>query len=226
MELGAGTGKFTERLVALGHEVQATDPDPAMLALLAERVPEARRTIAAADALPVPDASVDVVVAAQCYHWFDPATALPEIARVLVPGGHLGLVWNLRDERIPWVRRLGKVMGATAETTDGVESLMASDLFGETAEAVFSLWHEVNRESIVDLVRSRSYVATQPVDEQQRLIEAVLAFYDEYGRGMDGMKLPYRTHCYRAPVRKQVADSDDGPATDGGDSDTLLIDFR
>ena len=113
LELGAGTGKLTEQLVALGHDVHATDPDPAMLDIAlpqlrrrpGSRRPRPRRSRSA-------DATFDVVVAAQAYHWFDHERALPEIARVLKRGGCFALVWNTRDERIPWVKRLGRLIGS------------------------------------------------------------------------------------------------------------------
>src|SRR3954471_855552 len=87
LELGAGTGKLTEVLVGLGHDVHATDPDEQMLAVLRERLPDVRTSVAPAEAVPAPDASYDVVVCAQSFHWFDHERALPEIARVLKPGG-------------------------------------------------------------------------------------------------------------------------------------------
>ena len=75
------------------------------------RLPGTPAAIAAAERIPLRARSVDTVVGAQAFHWWDLERALPEIARVLRPGGHLALVWNLRDERIPWVRRLGELIG-------------------------------------------------------------------------------------------------------------------
>jgi SAM-dependent methyltransferase len=239
LELGAGTGKLTAELVALGHDVRATDPDERMLEVLRERVPDARTLVAGAEEIPVGDRSVDVVVAAQCFQWFDPELALPEIARVLRPGGVLALAWNERDERIPWVRRLGRIID-TPETGDPAEILVTSELFGFVEEQDFALWQDVNRETIVDLVVSRSSVAV--LDEQARAakVAEVLAFYDDYGRGMDGMQLPYVTRCFRSKVLPSAHPSpgDDtdgsgipvdlpgGSTSDGSDSDLLLIDFR
>ena len=130
LELGAGTGKLTAQLVAQGHDVLATDPDDAMLDVLRERVPQARVSNTSAEEIPLGDRSVDVVVAAQAFHWFDHERALPEIARVLRPGGHLALVWNQRDERIPWVRKLGRIIGTQEQLRDPSEILVTSNLFG------------------------------------------------------------------------------------------------
>ena len=250
LELGAGTGKLTAELVALGHDVHATDPDEAMLAILTERVPEARTSVAAAEELPLADRSVDVVVAAQAFHWFDLDLALPEIARVLRPGGHLSLVWNQRDERIPWVKRLGRLIGTQEQEGDPSQPLVESGRFGFVEEKDFQIWQDVNRETILDLVRSRSNVAVLDDGAREAKLAEVLAFYDDYGRGMDGMQLPYVTRCFRATVlgspgaddgadpegtdERDVAGAADadspgseatGPS-DGTDTDLLLIDFR
>ncbi|MFT3873312.1 MAG: methyltransferase domain-containing protein [Nocardioides sp.] len=236
LELGAGTGKLTAELIALGHDVHATDPDDAMLDVLRERVPRARVSNTSAEEIPLGDRSVDVVIAAQAFHWFDHDLALPEIARVLRPGGHLALVWNLRDERIPWVRRLGRLIGTQEQDTDPAEMLVNSKLFGFVEQQEFKSWQDVNRESILDLVASSSNVAV--LDEEQRAakLAEVLAFYDDYGRGMDGMQLPYVVSCHKALVVDKVdesasaADSDEGVTlgkpSDGTDTDMLLIDFR
>jgi ubiquinone/menaquinone biosynthesis C-methylase UbiE len=96
LELGAGTGKLTEALVALGHEVHATDPDDAMLARLRARLPDVPTSVAPAEELPAPDAAYDVVVAGQAFHWFDQDRALGEIARVLRPGGRFVVTFSNR----------------------------------------------------------------------------------------------------------------------------------
>lgn len=235
LELGAGTGKLTAVLVELGHDVHATDPDEQMLEVLRERLPDVRTSVATAEDLPVGDASYDVVVVAQAFHWFDHERALPEIARVLKPGGRLSLVWNERDERIPWVRRLGALIG-TQEQLRSTEPLESSPLFGPLETGTFRHWQVVDRESIADLARSRSNIAT--LDEQARAakIAEVVAFYDDYGRGMDGMQLPYVAGCFRAPVAERAAPPapegasertpEAAPVNDGSDTDMLLIDFR
>jgi ubiquinone/menaquinone biosynthesis C-methylase UbiE len=239
LELGAGTGKLTEQLVALGHDVHATEPDPKMLAVLEKKLPGVRVSQAPAEEIPAGDASYDVVVSAQAFHWFDHAKALPEIARVLKPRGRLSLVWNQRDERIPWVKRLGALIGNQEHLADPTELLASSKLFGEAEQEAFRFWQVVDQHSIRDLVRSRSNVAVLSPAEQEAKMAEVLAFYGEYGRGMDGMQLPYNASCYRAQVLDRVtptltdprpstaADDDTGNAvSDGSSTDMLLIDFR
>ncbi len=239
LELGAGTGKLTEQLVALGHDVHATEPDPQMLAVLEKKLPGVRVSQAPAEEIPAGDASYDVVVSGQAFHWFDHAKALPEIARVLKPRGRLSLVWNQRDERIPWVKRLGRLIGNQEHLADPTELLSTSKLFAEAEEESFRFWQVVDQHSIRDLVRSRSNVAVLSPAEQEAKMAEVLAFYSEYGRGMDGMQLPYTAACYRAEVLDRVTptlsaprtgeETDDGTGTtvsDGSSTDMLLIDFR
>ncbi|MDZ5664093.1 class I SAM-dependent methyltransferase [Nocardioides sp. zg-1308] len=235
LELGAGTGKLTRQLVDQGHAVFATEPDEAMLAMLHERVPEVSAKVATAEEIPANDRSVDVVVVAQAFHWFDHEAALVEIARVLKPGGHLALVWNSRDERIPWVRRMGDILGRQDSNTSSAQHLAESELFGAMEEASFKHWQEVNRETVLDLARSRSSFATMDDAARERHLAELLAFYEDYGRGMDGMQVPYVTRCYRAAVvdRDEQATSgggepsQEGPVvSDGTDTDMLLIDFR
>ena len=111
VDLGAGTGKLTRRLLELGHRVTAVEPLPEMLDRLRAAAPGATAVLGTAEVMPLVDGSADVVTAGQAFHWFDHDRALPEIARVLRPGGRLG-VWNMRDEREPWVAKLSEVIGS------------------------------------------------------------------------------------------------------------------
>lgn len=201
LELGAGTGKLTEALVHAGHRVIATDPSPPMLSRLRSRVVPFAVGVSGAEAIPAPSRSVDVVVSAQAFHWFDHARALPEIARVLRPGGAIALVWNQRDESIPWVRRLGRVMGTDGADLDLVGPLRMSPLFGHIEERSFRCWQRLDREGLLDLVRSRSYVAVMDDAARSEVVARVTELYDEYARGHGGMLLPYVTRCYRAVVQ-------------------------
>src|SRR6202034_921579 len=106
LDLGAGTGKLTAVLLGLGAQVTAVEPDAAMLGELRRGLPAVRALPGSAERIPLPDASVDAVLCGQALHWFDLSRALPEIARVLVPGGALGGLWNSDDDRVPWVAGL------------------------------------------------------------------------------------------------------------------------
>lgn len=200
LEIGAGTGKFTELLAATGHQVIATDPSPEMLGYLKVRVPGVEAMVATAEHLPVESGSADVVVVAQAFHWFATAEALAEIGRVLRPGGTLGLVWNVRDTGIPWVRKLGAIIEHLERRTETVEVLRDCAYFDEVAEREYRFWQHLRRDELFDLVRSRSNVATLSEHERADIISRVGALYDDYGRGPDGMKLPYLTRCYKATL--------------------------
>ena len=239
LELGAGTGKLTRVLVELGHDVHATDPDAAMLAVLEDRLPGVRAAVASAEEIPLPAGSVDAVIAAQAFHWFDLDRALPEIARVLRPEGRIGLLWNWRNEKIPWVRRLGALIGTQDQQSDPAQALIFSELFWFVEEHEFSHWQSIDRKTIQDLVLSRSNVAVLDEAGRQAKLAEVVAFYDEYGRGMDGMQLPYVTRCFRAQVLDRPSydeahgpdgegegGAEAGPEGEGPDDDMLLIDFR
>ena len=236
LELGAGTGKLTELLVAAGHDVVATDPLPEMLGRLRARVPGARSAVAAAEHIPVASRTADVVVSAQAFHWFDHDVALAEIARVLRPGGVLALVWNARDEAIPWVRKHGTIIGSSDNRLDLVDPVTESPYFGPVEQREFRFWQSLRRDELFDLVRSRSYVALLDDAQREELLARVGALYDDYGRGPDGMQLPYLTRCYRTVVQSapppraaHVADDarDAAAATEPSeDPGTLLIDFK
>ena len=114
LDLGAGTGKLTATLVALGADVIAVEPDPAMLMELRRVLPAVHALPGSAEAVPLPDASVDAVLAGNALHWFDMDAAGPEIARVLVPDGILAGLWNVMDNRVDWVAGLERVSGSAA----------------------------------------------------------------------------------------------------------------
>ena len=115
LDLGAGTGKLTRQIAARGLEVTAVDPSEGMLAELRRVLPGISAHQGTAEEIPLPDGSADVVLVAQAWHWVDPARAAPEIARVLSPGGRLGLLWNVRDDGEDWVRRLGQIIDSAEQ---------------------------------------------------------------------------------------------------------------
>jgi len=95
LELGAGTGKLTRVLLSRFSDVVAIEPDEEMRRVLVPLCPEAQVVVGSAEEIPVEDSSVEAVLAAEAFHWFDTKRALPEIARVLRPHGVLVLMWNL-----------------------------------------------------------------------------------------------------------------------------------
>jgi SAM-dependent methyltransferase len=137
LDMGAGTGKLTQGLVAAGARVVAVEPDPAMLAELTSRLRDVEARQGHAEAIPLPGASVHAAFAGQALHWFDLDRAMPEFRRVLRPGGPLIAAWNAYDDREPWVAELVRIADfiRKAQTT----SMLADELarFGTTTEAEF-----------------------------------------------------------------------------------------
>jgi len=198
VDLGAGTGKLTRSLAALGHHVVAVEPLPDMLDRLRAAVPGVTAVVGTAESMPLPDDSTDVVACAQAFHWFDHGPALAEIARVLRPGGRVALVWNVRDERVPWVDELSDAMvGRTGVDRGAAEPIERSSLFGEGEHATFEHTQDVDREALRELVLSRSYCAVLPDEERAPILGRVDRLFDEHAR--DGLlTLPYVVECFRA----------------------------
>jgi SAM-dependent methyltransferase len=201
LELGAGTGKLTGVLHAHGHQVLATDPLVPMLARLAANLP-VRHVAATAEHIPLRSRSVDVVVCGQSFHWFDHEVAMPEIARVLRPGGTIALAWNTYDEGIPWVRRLKRLISPDPGDERPVP-LLETPYFGFVEEQQFRFWQTHTAATLTDLARSVSHVATMGEVARADVLDKVQSLYADYGRGHDGMQLPWVTRCYRAVVRHQ-----------------------
>jgi len=103
LDLAAGTGLVTRELTGRARRVIAVEPDERMRAVLTARCARAEVLAGRGEDIPLPDSSVDAVVISAAWHWLDPALAVPEIARVLRPGGRLGVIWVSRDDRVPWV---------------------------------------------------------------------------------------------------------------------------
>jgi SAM-dependent methyltransferase len=199
-DVGAGTGKLTRALVEAGAEVVAIDPDPEMLAVLRESVHAVPTFVGSAESLPLPDAAVDVVTFGQAWHWVDPVVASREVTRVLRPRGGLGLVWNIRDDDIEWVRRLTSVMhGSHAEQmlaegppTVGVE-------FGPVESAEWRWTRAMTREALFDMAHSRSYIITASDADRARIEADLGELFDEVGAVGDAtVGLPYVTRAFRA----------------------------
>jgi SAM-dependent methyltransferase len=206
VELAAGTGKFTRSLVAAGHDVIAVEPAQPMLDRLVRAVPEAHAVRGVAERIPLGDSSSDAVLVAQAFHWFDTEPSLAEIARVLRPGGMFGLVWNYRDESVPWVRQLSDLLGSDRQQTrhaeDLIEKLEWSRLFTPPKRTTFRMWQRLDRKGLVRLVASRSYVSTMSPADREDLLFKVGQLFDVTARQPDGLLLPYTTICYRTGVRK------------------------
>ena len=162
LDLGAGTGKLTLVLAGRYAHVVAVEPLDELRAVLAERVREADVRAGAAESIPLGDASVDAVFAAQAFHWFANDTAVGEIARVLRPGGVLALLWNVRNgtpsvpaaynERIEALHDAGR-----PEPPD--EDLLERFPFGERCQEAVEHEQVIARDDVLALAASASWIA-------------------------------------------------------------------
>jgi SAM-dependent methyltransferase len=116
LDLAAGTGIIASSLLELGiNDVVAVEP----LAEMRGQIPTAARVLdGSAEAIPLPDASVDAILVGQAWHWFDATKALAETRRVLRSGGTLGLIWNLYDESDPTTKTFTDIVAADEERAD------------------------------------------------------------------------------------------------------------
>lgn len=199
LDLGAGTGKLTRSLLARGLEVVAVDPSERMLQQLRDAAPGARTLVGTAERIPLPDDSVDAVLAAQAWHWVDEERAVPEVVRVLKPGGELGLVWNIRDESVPWVARLSEIIGSSEAESRVASGIELHGPLRPVSQLAVAWSRPMTEQSLVDLVLSRSYIITATPERR----DAVVAGVRDLVRGEFGdapFELPYRTHAFRAAL--------------------------
>lgn len=204
LDLAAGTGKLTRLLVPSGAEVVAVEPVAAMRAELVAASPGVEALDGTAEAIPLPDASVDAVTVAQAFHWFDPVPALAEIARVLRPGGTLLVVQNERDVEVGWVRRFGDLLdtgrGRPYDVYYGVD--WSDRAVAEGAGAYLGggrdefRWEQpCDGELLVERAASVSVVASLPDLERERVLDRVrhLAATDPDLAGRPSFPFPYTT---------------------------------
>ena len=172
VDLGAGTGKFTRRLLATGANIIAVEPVSEMLAQLTRILPDVAARSGTAENIPVNDGAVDAVVCAQSFHWFASKTALAEIRRVLKPGGHLGLIWNVRNESVDWCAAMTAIMApyegdAPRYRSGAWRKVFPAEGFGPLQEERFRNGHTGHPEQvIVERILSTSFIAALPRPQQ------------------------------------------------------------
>jgi ubiquinone/menaquinone biosynthesis C-methylase UbiE len=200
LDLAAGTGKLTRLLVEAGAEVIAVEPVPGMRDELAAAVPEVDVRDGVAEAIPAEDGSVELVTVAQAFHWFRFDEALGEIRRVLAPGGSVAILFNERDERVPWVKTWNEVIEwhsrriAYYQRTDW-DAVLADGGFGNIAYDRAEWQQPMTRDLVASRVRSVSYIAELDEQGQQEYVGRVLALVEGFDEPFD---LPYVTHVWTA----------------------------
>jgi SAM-dependent methyltransferase len=179
VDLGAGTGKFTRLLLRTGAQVVAVEPVAAMRDRLHRDLPAVAALAGRAQQIPLHSECAHAVICAQAFHWFASAESLREIRRVLKPGGVLGLIWNVRDESVPWVAELTRILAphegdAPRYYKDEWRRVFPARGFGELNERTF--FHEhvgPSEDVIVDRIASVSFIAALDETARNAVLEQV-----------------------------------------------------
>jgi SAM-dependent methyltransferase len=211
VDLGAGTGKLTATLARIGADVTAVEPDEEMLAQLRRELPAVRALPGSAENIPLPGGSADAVVAGQAMHWFDMDRAMPEIARVLAPGGVLAGLWNVDDDRVGWVAELASISKSEGGVTvlrwrSGVgrsrqERLLAAGagLFRAGEAAEFEHGQPRTADSLVASIGTHSRLLVMEEQERAALLARIRGFLHARPETSDGaFVLPMVTVVLRA----------------------------
>ncbi len=184
LDLAAGTGKLTRALVPFGARVIAVEPIDEMREHLLRTLPDVDAFDGTAEAIPLPDGSVDGVACAQAFHWFRMDEALREIHRVLRPGGGLALVWNVRDLSDPLQARIQELTeehGAELRLhrdIDPAREVAGSGLYGPVEERSWPYVQRLSRAHLVDRIASTSYIALLDPDTRADVLSRVLEAAD------------------------------------------------
>jgi SAM-dependent methyltransferase len=199
VDVGAGTGKLTRELVASGAAALAVEPVPAMRAVLERSVPQARVSDGTAEALPLDGGSVDAIVVAQAFHWFDGPAALAEFHRVLRAGGRVALIWNRRLRDQPVWRAISQITEPYRRDTpthyrgEWRRSVDSTALFTPAGELEVPFEQQLGAEELVDRIGSTSFIASLGDEERERVLARIRAV----AAGTDGpVLLGYLTEAY------------------------------
>ena len=205
LDLGSGRGSFAAALVEAGHEVFCLDHDPERVATLPGRLGTRLHVAGQVESMPYLSCHFDVVTTSQTLHRFAPGLAATEIA--LRPGGHLAVLYQTRDDTVPWVRRLMGILqrvdpsamqGAYGDAS--VADLAASPYFTDLERRDFRTWVPTTRQGLVSMAARRTAVAALPAAEREAVLAEVGGLYDSSARAPEPLLLPFRTSCWRAVV--------------------------
>jgi SAM-dependent methyltransferase len=179
VDLAAGTGKLTRLLLRSGARVIAIEPVAEMRSQLASTSEGAEILNGTAEHLPIADQSVDAVAVAQAFHWFDAPVAVAELARVLTPGGGVAVVFNRRDNAVPWLHEVNELLDAHRgdephHTTSTWRAAFEGDgRFTPLDDAAFDNPHELSPEEAIGRFRSLSFVGAMDAHEQGSLLAEI-----------------------------------------------------
>jgi ubiquinone/menaquinone biosynthesis C-methylase UbiE len=208
VDLAAGTGLFTRALDGRAGHVVAVEPDWRMRDVLARRTPGARVLAGRAEEIPLPDGYADAVLVSTAWHWFDPATAVPEIARVLKDGGRLGVLWTSRDRAEDWVADLDVIRspdqpGSLDEVRERLSRehsvvLPAGAEFGLPQVASFAFTRMISvADTLAWLATASQVIAATGAERDAGLARARSALLARADEG-EVIEMPMRSWCWRA----------------------------
>ena len=202
VDVGAGTGKLTRQLRERGLDVIAVEPSAGMREQLRRAVPGVPVLGGTGEQIPLADHSVDAVLVAQAWHWVDPERAVPEVARVLAPGGRLGLLWNRRVEDEDWVAELSTIIGSRGTPGSGRHFPDLGRPFGPVERRSVEWLHRLSRAEMMDWVASRSYVITLPDARRESVLGQVRRLMTDHPAlgGGDEIAIRMVTRCTRADL--------------------------
>jgi ubiquinone/menaquinone biosynthesis C-methylase UbiE len=211
LDLAAGTGKLTRLLIPLGATLVAVEPVAGMRRILQAALPRLEVREGTAEAIPLADTSLDAVTCAQAFHWFDGPKALAEIRRVLRPGGGLAVIFNIRDESVPWVHALTELTGVEtaprphhSTTRREFSRWVAADGgYAPAAVARFRYAHAMTADSLAERVASQSWIAAMPDAERDAMLERVRALARTHPdlAGRAAFEMPYDTEVLYTHTR-------------------------
>jgi SAM-dependent methyltransferase len=214
VDLAAGTGLFTRELVGRSARVLAVEPDARMREVFARQLPEVDVLDGRGEAMPLADASADAVFVSTAWHWLDPDLAVPEIARVLRPGGRLGVVWTSRDRDQDWVAeldllRLDGIDDDAGEPRTLAEARAALDLhhtvtlpagaeFADVETASFGYTRSVSVDDALDWLASNSGFITASAADRANGLALCRAALERQADASAMIEMPVRSWCWRA----------------------------
>lgn len=205
LDVAAGTGKFTRLLVPFGATIIAAEPVDGMRRAFAAAVPGVPIVAAIAEALPITRGSADAITVAQAFHWFDAERAFEEFARVLRPGGRVGLIWNGRDRSSDWVNEVWSIMDRVEKRAPWRDhenwrdsALGTRHGFGPLHTATFRQEQTITPGGVVERIASVSHVAVLPPLEHEQVLDEVRAVLTDHPEtaGRAELRIPYRVDTY------------------------------
>jgi ubiquinone/menaquinone biosynthesis C-methylase UbiE len=212
LDLAAGTGKLTRCLVPLSAYITAVEPVESMGSKFTALLPKIPLLSGTAEAIPLRNESMDVVLVATAFHWFDGEKALIEIHRVLKPGGRLGLLWNVRDESKEWVAEMMNIVEPHAGGAPRYKSFIWKKAFEQTVlftplkKASFPFIQKGNLKTVLDRVRSISFISALEEEAKNRILAEVKKYLENRSEIKNSvvLEIPYHTDIYWCFKHSQV----------------------